>query len=304
MDDQQTPAMPQAPEAALATDGVILPIPDQPGAIPTAAPKEEPVSQRFEALARREREIRRQAQEAKQREEALKERETKYQSFEEKKAKARLNPLEALQELGLTYEELTQYIINDQKPTADMEVKSVRDEIRKMREDQVRLQTEAKERQEKEIEQSRAQAVENYKADLADFLAEHAETYDLVANLGDQGVDLVYDTIQTDWQKKIEKYEANGRIGRPPKIMSTEEAVKLVEDYYEQEMDSYYSKSKKLQSKYARTEAAKPAGDVAEDPAPSPARTLNNGLISPSSPGLVSAQTDADRMARALKALE
>lgn len=300
--DVPTP-MPQAPEAALGAQSA-----PEPNAAPALASEasperatEKPVSREFEVLARREREIVRKMQEAKQREKELEEREAKYKSFEDKRSSAKSNPLEALKELGLSYEDLTQFILNDQKPTADMEVRSVKDELRQLREDQKRQQQEAAERQKKEAEQAQAQAVENFKLDLGEFIETNAADYELLSLHGAQGVDLVYETIQTDWSQKLEKYEANGRIGRPPKIMSTEDAVKLVEGFIEKQTEDFYGKSKKLQSKYARAGAEPGAAPGA--PAPT-TKTLNNGLLSPSAPSMVSAQTDQERMARAMKALE
>lgn len=271
-----------------------------PGETP-ASPKQEQVSPQFEALAKREREIVRRMNEAKKLESTIAEREAKAKELETKYSK-KMSPIEALQAHGYSYEEATQFILNDSKPTPELEVKSVKDELRQMREDYEREQKAQREAQAKELEQSRAQAVATYKADLADYITENAEKFDLVAQDGEDAVNLVYETITEDWQKKLEKYEASGRVGRPPKIMSTEEAVGLVESFYETKMDDFYSKSKKLQNKYTKATPPEPPPADPKAPAAQP-KTLSNGLVSPSAPQFVSAATEADRMARALKAL-
>jgi hypothetical protein len=264
------------------------------------APAQPQVSPQFQALAKKEQAIVKRQQELKRMEEELKGKESQVKSWEEKKARAKLSPLEALQELGLSYEEITQFILNDKKPTPDMEVKSVREELQKMREEQEERARQERESQESQTKEQQAQQVEQYKVDLGDYIQANAEKYELLAKEGQDAVELVYDTIYTDWQQKLAKYNEAGRVGRPPKVISTEEAAQLVEGYYEDKIETLMG-TKKFSTRYQKAQAQEPG---APPTAPTTmAKTLNNGLVQPSSPSSLPAKNEADRIARALKAL-
>lgn len=280
------PAAPQAPTPEASTE-------------PTA-PAPQPVSPQFQALAKKEAAIVKRQQELKRLEEELKGKQQQYSSWEEKKSKAKTNPLEALQELGLSYEQITQYILNDKKATPDMEVASVKDEIAKIREEFERKQKEEREQIEQHTKAQQEQQIAQFKADLGDYIAENSEKYECLAMEGDDAVELIYDTIRTDWQTKLEKYEEGGRIGRPPKVMSTEEASELVEKFYEEKADKFFS-LKKFSSKYQKAESAEPQPGQA--PQPQMPKTLNNGLVQPSSPTTLPPKNEQERIARALAKL-
>lgn len=271
---------------------------DTPVAQAPAAEAPKPVSPQFQALAKKEQAIVRRQQELKRLEEELKAKESKYNTYEEKRARAKLNPLDALQELGLNYEEITQYILNDKKPTAEQSVESVKEEMRRMREDYEKAQREERETQEKRAKEAQEQQVQAFKADLGDYIKTNADKYELLNLEGDEGVELVYETISTDWQNKIKRYNENGRIGRPPKMISTEEASDLVEKFIEEKYETAYSKANKLKNKFGKA----PEAEAPQAPGQMP-KTLNNGLIQPSSPSSLPAKNEQDRMARALKAL-
>src|SRR5271166_1356124 len=113
----EAPKVPQVPKTL---EEAVKPLPVEKPAIG---------ADRFAALAKKERAIQKQLAEVKQREAKAKE-------WETLKASAASNPLKALEVLGISYEQLTNYILNGQKPTADLQVKQVQDELAKLKQDQ------------------------------------------------------------------------------------------------------------------------------------------------------------------------
>jgi hypothetical protein len=91
--------------------------------------------------------------------------------------------------------------------------------------------------------------------------------------------------------------------------MSTEEACKLVEGFYDEKFDKAFERSKKLQGRYAKAQAQAQSPDPnVLNPPPGlaqaqMAKTLNNGLIQPSSPSTLPPASEKERLERALRAL-
>src|SRR4051812_20153206 len=92
---------------------------DTVGPVETVAPiepKEDDIKfgKRFAAITAKERAI-------KQREAKLKSESQAVREYQEAKKQAKLNPIAYLSTLGLDYRQLTDHVLNDQKPTPEMQ---------------------------------------------------------------------------------------------------------------------------------------------------------------------------------------
>lgn len=242
------------------------------------------VNERFEALIRKEKEFVRRQQETKSKEQELLDKEAKIREFEAMKEKARLNPMAVLKSLGLTYEQLTDFVLNDQKPTPADEVSVLKEEMSAWR----RQMEEEKEQQLKarELEQQKnyEKAIEDFKASVNDFCSQNSDEYELINLHG--GQELVYATIEEHFTKT-------------QKILSTKEAADLVEKYLEDQV------AKTLETKKFKSRLTPPAAvaETTDQKSPETPKTLTNHMNSIATPSMLPAKTESDRMARALAAL-
>lgn len=246
-------------------------------AVKPAEPKKEeatkaPGADRFAALAKKERAIQQQAT-------ALKEREAKLEAFENIQRTATENPLKALEILGISYTQITDFILNDQKPTADLQVTSVRQEMEAMRKERALEKEATKKAQEDE----HSRTLKQFHAEVDNFIATNAEQYELTALY--KGAEIVQATIEQ-------------HFALTQKVLSIKEAADLVEAYFEDQVRAA-SSAKKFQAKQAPETPGQPKKEMERTKAP----TLNNGMVS-SAPSLLPAKTEADRINRALAALE
>jgi hypothetical protein len=229
-----------------------------------------PGADRFAALAKKERAIQQQS-------EQLKVREAKLSEFETIKRTATQNPLKALEILGVSYEQITEFILNGQKPTADLQVSSVKQEIEELRRERELEKEAAKKAQSDEYEKVQ----EQFRAEIGSFVANNAHQYELTALY--KGEEIIQATIE-------QHYEAT------KKVLSIKEAADLVEQYFEDQVRTGHSK--KFQAKQEPKTEGQPAKETERTKAP----TLTNGLTS-SAPSMLPAKTEADRINRALAAL-
>jgi hypothetical protein len=110
-----------------------------PVAVPQAAAEVDPKSQesfskRFSALNRERKMVDQKAAEIKKKEAELQAKESQFKEWEEKQRsiKEAKNPIAALQAFGYSYEDAAQYLLNDQKPTADLQIKSVEEKVQEL----------------------------------------------------------------------------------------------------------------------------------------------------------------------------
>lgn len=261
--------------------------PAAPEAAPPAAPEppKERASDRFAVLARKEQEVFRKAQAVRQQQAVLAQQAEELRAFEAAKRTARLNPLEALKQLGLTYDDVAQYVLNDNTPTPDAQVQSVREELeafkRQAREEQERLT-----RQQREMAaQEQAAIVEQFREEVSDYISQHSETYELTSLYN--GASLVSDVIE-------EHFKMAG------KLLTIPEAAKLVEEHYEdlarkaQATKKFAATQQRVDSAQAQTQAS----------APKMGPTLTNSLTTGVAGSPQRPRTDEDRVKAALARLE
>lgn len=262
------------------------------------APKEESktdskeqASQRFASLAKKEKAIVKRDLDLKAREQSLVEREKKIgegsDRFEKLKAEAPMNPLAALESLGITYQQITDFILNQKKPSAELVAAEA---ARKATREELDKASKAREDESKKLaEDAAADAKKNheriiteFRSEVAQFVKANADTYELI-NLYDQA-EVVSATIE-------QHFEATRDAG-DPKVMSYKEGCDLVEKYLEEQVDKAKT-TKKLQAK------ADPQPKVeSKSPLNAKPRTLTNQLT-PSAPAHPRPLSREERIERA-----
>jgi hypothetical protein len=285
----------EAPNAPI-IDSKGAPVVSQPSTVPpitpsaserlkeAVAPKVEgakpasPKSDAFAALAKRERALQRQSAD-------LKAKEAQYREWERLKASATSNPLEALKALGLSYEQITQFLLNGSKPTPELEVAQVKADLEKLRTEQAQREQNAKNEARRVAEREYQQTYVEFTEEIGSYLQDNRDAYELTNMYEGQNIVLA----------TIEQHFANTK-----KIMSIKEAADLVEQYFEEQVANA-SKTKKFQAKQQPkvSEGQSRGEGVLKSSAP----TLSNGLTT-SAPSLLPAKTEQARMNRALAALD
>jgi len=282
--------MPEAPAPTAAE--ILAPAPEVEAAPAETAPApapapvpEKPRSDRFAALARKEAEVFRKQQAVRAQQAELARQAEEVRAFQEAKRQAALNPIDALKQLGLTYEQITEYVLNDNKPTPSAEVQSVRQELEEFKRVQREEQQRLLEQQKAMIAQEQQQIISAFRDEVNDYVTQHSETYELTALYG--GHNLVADVVE-------EHFKQSG------KLLTIPEAAKLVEEHYED-----LARKAQATKKFAATQQ-KVASPQAQTTAPAPkiGPTLSNDLSAVAAPAPKSPRSDADRIAAALARLD
>jgi len=275
-----------APEVPAATEPTTEAAPE------TAAAPERPRADRFAVLARKEQEVFRKQQAVRAQQAEIARQAEEIRAFQMAKQQALSNPLEALKQLGLTYEDITKFVLNDNQPTPELETASLRREIeevkRQTQEDRERL---VKEQREATLREQQS-IIAAFREEVADYVGQHAETYELT-NLY-KGESLVSDVIEEHYNEQI-------RAGvRNPKLLTIPEAAKQVEEYFEAEV-----RKAQATKKFAATQQQVASPQVgSQAPAPKMGPTLSNNLSASVTAGPQRPRTEAERIAAALARLE
>ena len=203
--------------------------------------KSDDFSRKFAALSRREKEIR--AKEAEY-DKRIAELEERLGSFGKKpepepelpiEYRLKKDPLRALEDMGLSYDKLTELALNDGKLTPEMQMRLMREELegdyrKKFEELENRLIE-----KEKSDEQRRYDDIQRgFQNEIEDFVISNSDKYELIQ--ANEANDIIYDVIE-------EHYNETGRI------LDIEEAADAVENYLEEEAEKLLSLGK-LRSKF------------------------------------------------------
>lgn len=287
----QAPAAPEAPVAPVTQDA------QAPAATPEAQPKET-ASALLAKLARQRKEAmglsKRVSAADSEKAELLK----RIQELETKVTSKPKDPLEALKSAGFGYEDATNFVLNDSKLTPDQQIAALRKELEERdrsfeEREQKRLQEEA-ERAQKTVQEQE----EMFKTDVIDFVDQNKETYELTAREDQAEVaDTVLAVIKQHFSQAMKEWEEAGRQGKRPKVLSTKDALDLIEAHLEEKISKFYE-TNKIKNKFAPK--APEADAKGGSPAPS-SKTLSAAITTSSaSPG---AKIN-DPVARAMSALE
>ena len=242
-----------------------------------------PASAAFSTLAKKERMLVQQQQKLMAEKAELEKLRQDIEAYKGVKSKAKMDPIKFLEESGLSYEELTQFVINGGKPGPDAYVSEVKSELEKFKEEVAGKEAARLQAEKEALEAQNAQIIADFKDSVMGFLSDNKEKYELIDLYNAQ--DLVFSTIEQHFETT-------------QKIMTKEEAAQLTEEYLEKEVIKA-SQTKKLQSKLAPT----PAPQEQKGFSTQQTKTLSNDLISSAVPSTLSPKTESDRLKRALAAL-
>lgn len=242
---------------------------------------------KFAALSRQEKALKAKERALAAREKALEEKErgtiTPQKPVEEKEPlelRLKKDTFGALKELGLTPEMLVQMMLNDGKPTQELQMQLLKDEVSRSSKSELEqlkaelqeLKKDREDRKRQEEEAQQAQLIGGFKSQIKEFISKDLEKYDLLSVEDDYGIDLVYDLIAQDAQAKQEEL---GDEFTGDEIMSIEEAADKIEQRLFEEAKKRIERSKK-----AKTLLAPPSGQVTQSATPSKkaSATLSNSL--------------------------
>lgn len=257
-------------------------------------PKEkDQFAEKLELLSRRERQIYRQRMEIEARAKQLEAEKADIEKFKTIKTTAKQNPLRYLQEAGLTYDEITQFVLNGGQVSEKSELEALRDEFRQMREAQESKEKQAQESQTQAQRQAEEQRISEFKDEITEFIENNKATYEL-SSMRD-ATDDIFTTINDAYVISLNEWHKNGRVGRPPGPMQIKEAADIVEEFYEKEV-LRLTESQKLKAKL------NPQPTESGQQSRQPSKTLTNNMASTAA-SVVPAKTDNDRMQRALAKL-
>lgn len=263
METGEVPVAAEAPPVAPETPGVAAEAPPveesgpEPMAfrptIPTAESKE------FQELARRERAVREQTDQNKQMQQELAElrgeiRAGKGINEGDLREQARKDPLEFIKKYGLSYDDLTNTVLNGEKAPPDLEL---RHEIGQLREEMAAIKEAKNTEVAAQKETSEAQAYDKFIDEVHQFVETNSDDYELVRLQGAQ--QLVGDVIR-------ETFSATQRV------LPYQEACQIVEDHLEQQVRNSM-RSRKLRTAAPPIESVTPAAEPKVPPRP---KTLTN----------------------------
>jgi len=208
---------------------------------------------RFNALSRRE-------QETIKRERELKEKYSEYENYQRERAKLKENPLEFLEANGWNFKDLADFVLNDQKPTAENQVSKLQRKIEEIENERKR---EIEERERREKESYNNQVITTFKNNIKQEVASNVDQYELINHYGE--FDTVYEVIEN-------YYNQHGVV------LDIKKAALEVEKHLEQQVERAAS-TNKFRKKYSPIEQA--ISESAEQKTmSSEPKTLTNDLVS------------------------
>lgn len=224
-----TPAAAPAAETAAPTQTA----PAAPeGAAPTTtetpkaeAPKEERVSSKLARVKSEEARIRKIQEQAEARLKAAEEKEKKLSRLKE-------SPLEVLQELGTSFEDIANAVLKTGEPESEQQ-KAMR-VAEEARQEVERLRREREEEIERIQNLQLQRAVEDFRFRISDTIKKNTDKFELVAAY--EADNLVYDIVQEYFNKHNE-------------ILDPEKAAELAESFLEKRVERLV-KTKKIQSRF------------------------------------------------------
>lgn len=273
--------------------------------------KDEKISSRLEMLIRREQQALARERIAKAAEQESARLRSELESERERISKfnsIKNNPKLALEELGLTYDELTKAILSDGELPPEVELKKIRGEIDNLKQSREEERKQAQAAEVARAEAMEAKAVSDFKVEINSYVKENPDRYELI-NF-DERFDEVYELIDAHYartlQESIRELESKGEDTSQAqgKVMKIAEAADKIEAYYEKR-EQEKRKLAKLQTIWGAVpkESLMKAVNEArgqESKKPSSPKTLTNNLSATHQSPRPRPKTDDERVAEAL----
>ena len=342
----------QKPAASVSTSSTSSTTPEI--KVETSPKIDDKIGSKFAALAKKERLVVQKAQELKAAEAALKAEDAKLKEwkslqdkeistereklqsnpemkeFQEFKALKKMSALDAFKKLGFSYEQLTEQLLNEGKPTPEQLIESktasFQEELKALRaereaekrdaqkareakeleaakkaEDEAAAQAKALEDEEAKITAEHAETISNFRKEIKNFLTSNSDEYELT-NLNEAN-EVVFATIERHFdesqeadakERGVPKEQGNG------KVLSIKEASDAVEHFLETQVQKNLA-TKKLQAKVSPQVPKEDTPVKQNTDSVKSTKTITNDMTSSSvsSP----AQSEKERWKRAVAAL-
>lgn len=197
------------------------------GAPPAPTPQEDPkLASRLEIILRREREASAIEKRAKDLEASLQEKLQLIERFEQAK---KGNSKQALELLGLNYDQLSQSILQDGSIPAEVKIKELEGKITDL--DKRRELDLKREDENKKTLQAQAEthAINSFKEEINTYLTDNKARYELIEFEANQ--ELVFDVVDEHYKRTLDPETGIG------KVMSIKEAADKVEEFLEKKYD-------------------------------------------------------------------
>jgi hypothetical protein len=246
---------------------------------PAEQPRD-PISKKFAALSRQERELRQRKQEADRREAELANR---IKALEEQQSgkKEKLSPYKLLREHGYNMQDAVNDSIGQfEEPKAD----PVEQRFSSIAEELAAVKRQLAEKTQQDNDKEYQQAIRVVEDTIEDTVKANPDKYELTAQFGKEAVDLVKEVMREYFTEH-------------QKLLDYSEACDIVEKHYEEEVMSRLVSTKKVQSRFAasNTESSKPAPSKQESPK---AASKAPNTLSHQSTTVSQAKVDVDKLDR------
>ena len=256
---------------------------------PAAQPNQDPYSEAFLKLARKEKEVRQKMQGAKQYQSRAQELEQELNGYKSIKENPKANVRKILDTYGLTYEDINEYILNESDLTIPPQFKEMQDEVKSLKQ---RIEDDRK-----ASEQQQNQAViDNFKREIAT----HVEANGLDFIKANDAIDQVWEVIQ-EYYNETERNTGTGEV------LDTARACEFVEKSLEEEFDKRFGSLGKVKSRFqAKPEPLNPQThqeNLYGSNSYTPSNTLNNKFNGSQSSVLDKKVSTEESLANAAKML-
>lgn len=302
---EATPVPPQqaAPAAPVATP---TPAPAPQGAPPPAEakqpePKPTPDSKRFAALQRKEKAARTAQEALAKREAELAEREARYKTYEERTAQAKLNPVAALESLGLSYDDLTTYLVNGNQPSPDAKVDHVAKEVERLRKEVQDREQKAVEAERSRLDASERQVEQEWADEVKQELSKDGTRFALVNKFG--FTDFVIQEVKRRSQEAGELVNELEVADALEKQLRAEVQAAVQMDWAKAQA-SQVGEPTKQEAPPTASSRDRAAAQARALKKPEVKPTLSDSAFKPSSAGPSPKRTDAEKRAAAIQLLK
>lgn len=260
------------------------------------APKEEekPDAKRWSEISKKEQRIRLKQQKLdadfKAREEALAQREAKIKSLEELPDLFQKNPKEAFKRLNTSYNQVSESLLSDGKPTVEKLQETVEQKFGSIDE---RIEKKAQEIAQRAIQEleaktqqkENARILQEFGAKIVDTVKTNADKFPAVSAFN--GAPVIYEMIQQRFQETGGKH-----------LMNIDEAAELLE----KDLDSHIEKILQHPKYAARLSPQSKNEGTKQNSNLNKPKTITNEMTS-TAPSMLPAKTEQDRINRALAKL-
>jgi hypothetical protein len=253
----------------------------------TPAPANESLPQMDDSLAKKLHLLSKREKEVMAKRKEIEESSSKYKPYEELKATAKKNPIAILEHFGVSYDELTDFIIQGNDPE-NQRYSELQNQINSL-----------KQEKEAEAQAARAAKEENatntFKATIASAI--DAEKHEFCAAHGDAAIDMAYSLIETYWTEN-------------QKMLEVGTALDWIEEHLEEQVAPLLALNK-IKSRFSPKQEAAPMGDapiganspnVGKQQQVQPARTSGQTITNQMSTSSVQSATDDSEQARLSRA--